>query len=272
MVSVTSQPMTQEFPVAFSHTLVTLEAINRAKDLARLSGGQDYIKASAKTISDDLLALSNLPAKITRGAATQRTNYELRRVIVKPSVRRSLPKARREQLERNYPGAYQAAVRSTPPETPYHVRLDANKVRASQEWATAKSEGHALWVSKLTAQFGLRQWTPVTQAEILFELKELARSQGAAIDKAKDELMEFVLANELPLVIPGLLDGKLVLRANAPKIEVDYDLLEQRFPQAATLINRAESAGYERIDFAAWAPTPEEPDDSDDSAWGIWKD
>lgn len=255
--------------MAFAHTLITLEALDRAKELARLMGGQDYLSASAKTISDDLLALNRLPGKIMRGAATQRTQFELRRVTVKPSVRRSLPKARRESLHRQYPGAYQAAVRVSPPETPYHVRLDAAGVRKSQEWAALKSEGHAEWVGKLTREFGLRQWTPVTQAEILFELREMRKGLDHKIDTGKDELMEFVLSNDLPRTIPGLLDGKLVLRENAPKIEVDYDLLEERFPQAAVLINRTEAAGYERIDFAAWVPTAEDPDDSDDSAFGM---
>lgn len=254
--------------MAFSHTLVTLEALDRAKELARLMGGQDYLKASAKTISDDLLAMAALPGKIQRGTPTQRTQYELRRVTVKPSVKRSLPKARREALERNYPGAYQAAVAVSPPETPYHVRLDAMGTRKSQEWAALKSEGHAEMVGKLTGQFGLRQWTPVTQAEILFELREMSRGFDHKIETGKDELMQFVLSHELPRIIPGLLDGRLELRANQPKIKVDYDLLEQRFPQAATLINRSEAAGYERIDFAAWVPTAEDPDDSDDSAFG----
>lgn len=255
--------------MAFAHTLVTLEALDRAKELARLMGGHDYVSASAKTISDDLLALTKLPPKITRGTATQRTNYELRRVTVRPSVRRSLPKARLEALQRNFPGAYRAAVQLSPPEQPYHIRLDAAGVRKSQEWAALKSEGHAEWVGTLTKQFGLRQWTPVTQAEILFELKEIDSGLKHKIDIAKDDLMEFVVSNDLPLIIPGLGDGRLVLRENRPKIKVDYDLLEERFPQAATLINRAEAAGYERIDFAAWVPTPEDPDDSDDSAFGM---
>lgn len=255
--------------MSFTHTLVSLEALDRAKDLARLMGGSDYLQASAKTMSDDLLALNHLPGKITRGTATQRTNHELRRVTVKPTVKRSLPKARREAMERKYPGAYRAAVTVTPPEQPYHVRLDGGGRGASQEWAALRSEGHALWVSTLTERFGLRQWTPVTQAEILFELRELRRGVEHQISSGKAELMEFVLGNGLPLTVPGLLDGKLVLRANQPVTKVDFDLLEQRFPEAAVLINRSDVAGYERIDFAQWVPTPEDPDDSDDSAFGM---
>lgn len=258
----------------FQHTLVTLEAISRARDLAHLIGADDWLKEQSREISLGLLARPVLPGHITRRDGSKWQRHELRRITVKPGTMRTLPAKQREIMRTTYPDAFEAAVTVTRPEHPYHVRLDAAKgFRRSTEWNVLKAAGADEWKAKLAERFGDRDWSqPMVQAETLYELRNLRRGVEEKAKRAKVELSEFVITQDLPLVIPAFEDGSLVTRRTDNSYAVDYDLLERRFPQAATLVNRSAVKGSERIDFRVWTPNDEEPDDSDDSAWGIWKD
>ena len=255
--------------MAFTHSLISLEALDRARSLARLIGGQDYLQLQAKSISDALLARPSLPKHITKRENSQWVQHNLRRTEVKPSEQRRLPAKQREKLRTQYPAAYRAAVTEKKPEHAHQVRLDAVKTGTkSGEWARYKGEGVAEWKGKLEQRFGSLSWSPIDQANALFDLRTLRRAEEGRVEAARAELAEFVISNELPLIVPGLEDGQLVLRENPMSYEINYDLLEERFPQAAVLINRTAVKGSVRIDFAVWQPTAEDPDDSDDSAFG----
>lgn len=258
----------------FAHTPATLEAINRARELAPLIGADDWLKDQARQVSLELLARPKLPNAITRREGSKWQRHELRRVTVKPSIMRTLPAKQREVMRKAHPAAFAAAVTVSPPEHPFHVRLDAVKgVRRSTEWNALKQQGVDEWKARLAELFGDRDWSqPEVQAQTLFELRNFRRGVEDKAKKAKIALSEFVIAEDLPLIIPSFGgDGTLVTRRTENSYTVDYDLLEERFPQAATLVNRSEVRGSERVDFRLWVPTAEDPDDSDDSAWGIWK-
>lgn len=259
--------------MAFIHTPITLEALTQARDLARLIGADDYLKDQAKAISATLLARPTLPSHITRRQGSTWQRQEIKRVVTRPSVMRTLPAKQREIMRKSHPQAWAAAVRITTPEHPFHVRLDAAKAgQRSVEWNTIKAASAQEQRAVLEGRFGDRDWSqPGVQAQTLFELRELRRGTETKVSEAKVALSRFVIDHELPLIIPGYEDGKLVTRETSPGYAVDYDLLELRFPAAAKLVNRSAVSGSERIDFRLFVPTVEEPDDSDDSAWGIWK-
>jgi len=252
--------------VGFTHTLDTLEALRHAESLARLIGGQDYLDARYTELTDSLIKAERLPPKIMRGGK----RYDVRRASVAGYTVRRLPVKARETLEREYPAAYRAAVKVSPPERSHHVRLDAGRPgQRSDEWAAHKAAGAARWSEDLAERFGKRDWSSVlVRTSTALELKELRSGHGKAVDTAKAELTEFIVTRELPLLIPGYRDGKIVTRANGMKYAVDYDVLEQSFPEAARFITRSQVPERTRLDFVLWTPTAEDPDDSDDSAMG----
>jgi hypothetical protein len=252
--------------VGFTHTLDTLEALRRAESLARLIGGQEYLDARYTELTQSLLDAERLPERIVRGDR----RYDIRRVPVAGYTVRRLPAKARQTLERAHPAAWEAAVRVSPPERSHHIRLDAGRPGLqSTEWRAHKDAGAARWSADLEQRFGARDWSRATvRATTALELRQLRGEHGKTVDKAKIELAEFVVARELPLIIPGYRDGKIVARRNPDTYVVDYDLLEQRFPEAARLITRSTVPERMRLDFVEWKPTPEDPDDSDDSAMG----
>lgn len=261
--------------MTFTHSLLTLEAIDRARSLARLTGGEGYLKLQAKTISDDLLARQKLPETVERWEQGKRETFTMRRVSIPAGVQRRLVAKNRETLRRNYPKAYEAVVTESAPEHAYSARLDPIKSgRASAEWNGYKAEGVEEWTASLAKRFGDREWSVTSvRAATLLELKQLRLAQERRIDKARVELVDFVIENELPLIIPGLGDGRVVLRENGPSFSIDYDRLEKEFPGAAVLITRNSVRGSMRIDFRKPRPVSnvdeEGYDDSDDSGFSV---
>jgi hypothetical protein len=258
--------------VAFTHTLVTLEALDRAKAVGRLIGGEAQLKQRITAVTDELKAYPVLPDhKVTRIMRGDRRYHTLRRVEVpEHSVRPRASKAKCDALRKSRPRAYEAAVRVVPPAQPYHARLDSTGRLASTEWAAVREEGSAIWQDKLAQRFGTREWNARNQVDILFDLRNLRLDEEKRIAAAKVELMKFIVANDLPRIIPSFGDGRLVLRENGPPYTVDYELLEKEFPAALNLFPASTVKGSVRLDFVVWTPTPDEPDDSDDSAYGIW--
>lgn len=257
--------------MTFRHTLDSLEAVELAREISRLVGGEKYLAGKLDEIQTGLLARPRLPSHITRGSGTKRTRFDVKRSERPAATERRLPPKNRAVLKRDYPQAYAAVVKETPPEHAYHVRIEAQRVgRTSYEWTEYRQEGERAWAEKLAERFGRRDWSLASeQAATLHELREIRLGAEKTIDRKKLELVQFVIAKDLPLAIPGLGDGQLKLKENGPSFKVDYDRLEKEFKAAAVLINRIEKKGSVSIAFSAWAPTLEEPDDSDDSGFSV---
>jgi hypothetical protein len=251
--------------MGFTHTLMSLEALSRAKELSRLIGAEKVLDERVTQITSSLLASPDRPSRIVRN---DRTYRELRVVERAPYTTRRLYAKNATVMRRDYPLAYREAVTEVKSERAYHPRLQARIGRASQEWAALRSEGAAAMDDDLRTRFGQRPSGSRALAGILLELRELRSGHAQRVSKAKVDLVEFVIGEELPLRIPGLLDGEITLRVNPISYQVDADLLEQRFPAAATLLTRTAYGPSTRLEFVKWEPTPEDPDDSDDSAFG----
>jgi hypothetical protein len=260
--------------MGFTHTLSTLEALRMADDLARLTGGEEYLTTMIQKVQEELLAAERLPERIRRIESGDRRYLIPKKIVIPERVTRSLPKVRREELRRAHPVAYWAAVRSMPPDNPYQVRLESTRRTASTYWRMRKEQGRAEWERHLGQRFGSQAWNASVRAEALLAMREMRTAQEKRVTEEKRVIAEaarreFEISRERPLVIPGQGDNRLAIRENRPRYQVDYDLLEERYPAAAALIVRSKTAGFTWIDFAPWEPTAEEPDDSDDSAWGM---
>jgi hypothetical protein len=242
------------------------EAVSRAHELARRMGGVDYLLAKAREISDELIAADVLPDHIVLTGAGAVQRYRVVRTHPAPAVRRSV---RRADLKRRYPQAYAHVVTLSAPDKPYQVRLDpARPGKPAREWAAGRTVGATMWAVELEHRYGGLSWNSHSlAARVLFELRQEARKQADRVTAAKDELIQFVTGNDLPLIIAGESDGHLALRENGPCTAVDYDLLETAYPQAATLIKRVTVPGTPQIRFGKILD-----DDSEESARGIWKD
>lgn len=250
-----------------------LDALAQAREVARRIGAEEYLKAQARAVASELKARPGLPEHITvsPGGMGRPQKLRVKRVTISAGVRRSIKLA---DLKRRFPAAYQAAVTTSAPDEVYQVRFDPIKAgKPSTEWKAIKAEGATGAAQALSARFGTWDWSQVSrQAAALYGIREMAAGTTKQIKVAKHELVLFITDNELPLIIPSYLDAKLVLRENAIRTKVDYEELEQRFPGAAELITRTPTAAQERLIFVSPALDPDEVDDSDDSAMGIWKD
>jgi len=147
--------------------------------------------------------------------------------------------------------------------------MDCQTRGASTEWAALREEGAAIWRGRLEQRFAHTPSDAQGAAHILFELRQLHRGAEVATVKAKDELAKFVVDNDLPLVIPSWGDGKLALRPNPPRVTVDYDVLEREFPAALDIFPKTEYPSSATVRFVQRMPAPEDPDDSDDSGFGL---
>jgi hypothetical protein len=241
-----------------------------AHALARKMGGKEYLTAKAKMVADNLMSRDTIPPHVTVRENGALQTYRIARIYPRPTHRRAVDKA---VLKRMYPSAYQAAVTVSAPDRPYQLRLDPEfPGKKSQEWSTERSLGADNWAAVLEQRYGALEWNRLdTQTRVLYELRRDARAQDARIEAARAELILFVTDNQLPLVVRGLGDGRLVLRENPPLVRVDYDVLETQFPAAASLIKRFTTPGTPQIRFLKPKSEDDEEDDSDDSASGIWK-
>lgn len=251
-----------------NHTPEVVQALDAAHAIARRMGGVDYLKAKARTVSDILLSREHVPAQLSvkEGAALQ--PYRITRTYPREWVRRTVKVA---DLKRVYPSAYKAAVTVSKPEQPYQLRLECEfGGRPSKEWAEEKTVGQENWTAVLAQRYGVLEWDRVDiQSRVLFELRRDIRDQEKRIAAERAALAGFITDHELPLRLRGFGDGRLVLRENPLRQQVDYDLLERQFPAAASLIRRTTMPGTPLITFRKILPDPEEG--GEESAEGIWK-
>lgn len=253
-----------------NHTPDVVTALEMAHAIARRMGGVDYLKDRAKMVSNILMSRETVPDRITVSQGRESQLYRITRLYPKPYVRRTVKVT---DLQRIYPSAYRAAVTVSKPEKPYQLRLEAEfGGRVADEWAKEKAAGKANWESLLEQRYGQLVWDRVdTQTRALFELRRDAKSLDDRVTDDRAALTQFIIEHELPATMRGFGDGRLVLRENPMKTSVDYDVLERQFPAAASLIKRTTFPGTPQLRFDKITPDPEEGDDSDDSARGIWK-
>lgn len=235
-----------------------VEAINKAHIIARMVGGEDHLKTQAKLLSSQLAAMATLPEQLYVRESQGMQTYSITRISSRGSYRRSVKVA---DLKRVYPLAYQAAVTVSKPEKPYQVRMEAEFTRtAAREWAEQREIGATAQTDILSRRYGTLSWGPGTIARALFEIRADAKRLAESIDKAKDELVLWVTDHSLPLNIRGDGDGRLVLRENGMVTRVDYDVLEEQFPAAMTLVKRTSIPGSTQIRFNKIADDPDETD------------
>lgn len=245
-----------------------VQALDMAHAIARREGGVTYMEEKAKEVSGHLMNREVIPETVLIHEGSKLQPYRVTRTYPKAAVRRTVDK---KILKRMYPHAYQAVVSITKPEKPYQLRLEAVfGGKPSKEWTEEKANGADHWARVLQERYSALQWTDVAlQTRVLLELRRDARDQRNRAGAERQTLVDFVTEHELPLIIRGFGDGRLVLRENGPRTSINYDQLEKEFPAAATLITRSTTPGVPQIRFDI--PKVEEGDDSDDSGWGIWK-
>lgn len=250
------------------HTPLMLAALQHAADIAQRIGIEETLTARSREIAAGLLAEPSLPTTVNIREAGQIQQYTVRRQPISAFERKSIKTA---DLKRRYPAAYAAAVTITPPDHPFHVRLDTLRHgKAATEWAAFKAEGAAKIGAQLTQRFGGVDWSSRTaRLTVLHEVRAWKRRTTGRIESEKQALIRFVTDNELPLIIPGHTDGKLELRLNQPKVSVDYDLLAAKFPSAATLIRRTPVAESVRLVFGV--PHTDAEGGDDENVFGRWK-
>jgi hypothetical protein len=249
---------------------VTVQALEMAHAIARREGGVAYIESKAKEVSGHLVSREVIPERVMVREGSKLQPYRVTRTYPRAAVRRTVDKA---TLKRVYPHAYQAVVTVTKPEKPYQLRLEAVfGGKAAKEWSEEKATGADHWARLLQERYGELSWEDVSlQTRVLLELRRDAADQKDRAGAERQALIDFITANELPLVIRSLGDGRIVLRENGLRTSVNYDLLEREFPAAATLIKRNTTPGVPQIRFDKPKDDLEEGDDSDDSGWSIWK-
>lgn len=243
--------------------------LERATGIAKSIGAIDYLDGRAKEIGRLLAERDTLPERINVREKGRRglVPYTVRRWTVNPGVRRHVNTTK---LKADYPHAYRVVVTETDPERVYQVRLDASRGGVkSTEWAALKESGAAVWQAQLQEKYEGAQWGTSTYLDALHFLRATLSAHKEKLEQRKDELVAFVVEHELPLAVPGHADGRVVLRENGKRKQVDYDLLEKRFPDAATLITRTAQPGGVRIGFYEYVPDTEEGDEEE--VRGIWK-
>lgn len=219
----------------------------QAHRIARAVGALDYLDAKVKEIGRQLAETPGLPEFIHMPEGGLPTRYDVRVWTPRDSVRRNVT---RKDLKLKFPHAYRAVATETRPVKPYYVRLDAKKggVKAA-EWADLKAEGAAAQEQVLRERYGALDWRPDVMLRVLRGLRVEAAERKERVERRKDALITFVCDHELPLNIPGVGDGKIVLRENPVKVSIDYDRLEAEFPAAASLISRTPMRGTPRVMF-----------------------
>ncbi|ASU00839.1 hypothetical protein NTR1_87 [Nocardia phage NTR1] len=219
----------------------------QAHTIARSIGALDYLDSKVKEIGRQLAETPGLPEFIHMPEGGFPTKYAVRVWTPRDSVRRNVS---RKDLKLRFPHAYRAVMTETKPEKPYHVRLDAKKggVKAT-EWAALKAEGAGAQEQVLRERYGALEWQPDVMLRVLRLLRVQRAEHEVKLEQRKDALIAFVCDHELPLILPGATDGKIVLRENPVKVAIDYDALEARFPDAAALISRTPMRGTPRVMF-----------------------
>lgn len=210
------------------------EVRTRAENIAIGMGGVEYLDLMSKTIGASY-ADKELPPEFAVMNPHGRLIRLRTRVWTPRGERRNIS---RNALRQRFPHAYNACVKTSPPDHPYHVRLDAPGREKSQHWAGLKAAGAASWEMALRDRFGTGEWETVQALRHLYDLRADRKRLEESVDQQKRELILFITDNELPLTTKVTTDGQVVLRENAPKVSVNYDLLELRYPAAAALITR----------------------------------
>jgi hypothetical protein len=220
---------------------------DQAHHIARALGALEYLDGKVKEIGRTLAETPDLPEFIHMPEGGFPTRYDVRVWTPRDSVRRNVS---RKDLKLRFPHAFRAVTTEVKPEKPYHVRLDAKKgaVKAA-EWAALKAEGAGIQEVRLRELYGALEWRPDVMLRVLRELRVERDTRTAKVDARKDALIAFVCEHELPLIIPGAGDGKIVLRENPVRVQVDYDRLEADHPEAAALITRTAMRGTPRVMF-----------------------
>jgi hypothetical protein len=230
---------------------------DRARVIVKSMGSLEYIDNQAKTIASQLAEREHLPSSFHTKIGNQLVECRVTRWTPKNSQRRNISK---KDLKQRFPLAYAAAVTESEPANPYQLRFESVGRGASKEWAAIKAEGASMWETQLRAKYSASTWTPVDRLRVLKELRDMVKTGTAQLETRKEEFIDFVTANHLPLILLGESDGRAVLRESPMKTTVDYDILECDFPQAAALITRTRMIGSPRIVITQLAEEVEDDD------------
>lgn len=242
------------------------QVLDKATRIAKSIGGIDYMEDRSKEIGALLAERASLPERITiREPNRGMVAYTVKRWEVKPSRRRYVSATK---LKAQFPHAYRAVVTSTNPDRVYQLRLDGPRVgKKSEEWAALKAVGASNSQEFFEGKFDGATWGPDTYLKALHMLRTNTAASKARLEASKDELTEFIVDHELPLIVPGLRDGRVTLRENGPKLKIDYDMLEQRFPNAAKLlVTTTTQPGGTRVMLKEFVPD-DDNETGDEDEW-----
>lgn len=249
---------------------MTADDFALARNIKSNYHGLTYLADMGKQIQAQLLAYPEDTdyGRITDLRAGPRTAYTVRRRNVAASTRRSLD---HEGFAAKCPALYRRAVSFTAPSRKFGIYFPRSKVDLWTQIKEQAVEGvRAYWADRTQAV----DWTNrAAITRVLFDVRQNLRRADERNEALRDQLSEsFASAGRSGLVfVPDgsgfeYVDAKLM----DPKRVVDWDFITAH-SAAQEFVKRNPVRGFQSIAFVEIVPDPEEGDDSDDSARGIWK-